>query len=589
VLPFGWRFLLSQSQDPSGPSRTIGPAGNELAAARLAAIVEWSDDAIVSKDLDGTITSWNRAAERMFGYTAGEAIGQSITLIISPERQAEERDVLGRIRAGVSVDHFETVRVRKDGTPIDVSITVSPIRAPDGTIVGASKIARDITDRKREQRTQEHLLERERVALAEAATVRDRLAFLSEVTGILSSSLDYEQTLDNAVHLALPSLGDYCTVLVQDDAGGMKLVACGHVMRDREPLIRSIAARFVEQSTDDVPTLSADVVRTGQPRLVGRVLESPEFEHVRRGRPDLIDLGSAFVPLSYLGVPLLVRGRLIGVLSFGTTVDGSNREFTDADVPLVLEFARRVSVAIENARLFRQTEELNRLKDEFLATLSHELRTPLNAILGWARLLTDGRLTNEGVRRAIIAIERNAGAQSRIVDDILDVARGMAGNLALEVVPLDLVDVAQRGVDGITPSASAKQIVIEVVAPSRPVAISGDAGRLAQVLGNLLSNAVKFTPEGGKVSVDVRESDGQAVLSIVDTGIGIPLAFLPHVFDKFRQADGSFTRRYGGLGLGLAITRHLVELHGGSVEVRSEGKNKGATFIVRLPSKPVTL
>jgi signal transduction histidine kinase len=165
----------------------------------------------------------------------------------------------------------------------------------------------------------------------------------------------------------------------------------------------------------------------------------------------------------------------------------------------------------------------------------------------------------------------------------------MAGNLALEVIPLDLVDVAQRGVDGITPSASAKRIAIELVAPSRLVTISGDAGRLAQVLGNLLSNAVKFTPEGGNVAVDVRESDGQAVLSIVDTGIGIPAAFLPHVFDKFRQADGSFTRRYGGLGLGLAITRHLVELHGGSVEVRSEGKNKGATFVVRFPSRPVTL
>jgi PAS domain S-box-containing protein len=560
-----------------------------MAASRLAAIVEWSDDAIVSKDLEGTITSWNRAAERMFGYTAAEAIGRSILLIVPPDREGEVHDVLGRIRSGMGVDHFETVRVRKDGTLIDVSITVSPIRAADGTIVGASKICREITDRKRAQRTQEQLLERERAAVAEAAAVRDRLAFLSEVAAILGSSLDYGRTLDNAVHLALPRLGDYCTVLVQDDAGAMKLVACGHVIRDREPLIRSIAERFVEQMTDDVPTLSADIIRTGQPRLVGRVLESPEFAHVRQTNPELIDLGSVFLPLSYLGVPLLVRGRLIGVLAFGTTGDLSNREYTEADVPLVVEFARRVSMAIENARLFREVDELNRLKDEFLATLSHELRTPLNAILGWARLLTDGRLTSEGVKRAIMAIERNATAQAKIVDDILDVARGVAGNLALEVTPLDLVDVAQRGVDAIAPAASAKHIAIELVSPSQPVAISADAGRLAQVLGNLLSNAVKFTPEGGKVSVDVRESDGQAVLTIVDTGIGIPATFLPHVFDKFRQADGSFTRRYGGLGLGLAITRHLVELHGGSVEVRSEGKNKGASFVVRLPLRPVTM
>jgi PAS domain S-box-containing protein len=589
VLPSGSRVLLCYSPERVGPSSTIGQAGNELAASRLAAIVEWSDDAIVSKDLEGTITSWNRAAERMFGYTAAEAIGRSILLIVPPDREAEVHDVLRRIRSGLGVDHYETVRVRKDGTLIDVSITVSPVRAPDGTVVGASKIAREITDRKRAQRTQEHLLERERTALAEAAAVRDRLAFLSEVAAILGSSLDYERTLDNAVHLALPRLGDYCTVLVQDDAGAMKLVACGHVRRDQEPLIRGIAERFVEQTTDDVPTLSAEIIRTGQPRLVRRVLESPEFAHVRQARPELIDVGSAFIPLSYLGVPLLVRGRLIGVLSFGTTGDLSNREYTDADIPLVVEFARRVSMAIENARLFREVDELNRLKDEFLATLSHELRTPLNAILGWARLLTDGRLTSEGVKRAIMAIERNATAQAKIVDDILDVARGVAGNLALEVTPLDLVDVAQRGVDAIAPAAAAKHISIELVSPAQPVAISADAGRLAQVLGNLLSNAVKFTPEGGKVSVDVRERDGQAVLTIVDTGIGIPATFLPHVFEKFRQADGSFTRRYGGLGLGLAITRHLVELHGGSVEVRSEGKNKGATFIVRLPLRPITV
>jgi PAS domain S-box-containing protein len=587
VLPFGSRFPTWQSPDRGGPSSTIGEGGNGLAAARLAAIVEWSDDAIVSKDLDGTITSWNRSAERMFGYTAAEAIGRSILLIVPPDRHAEERDVLGRISAGVSVDHFETVRLRKDGTPIDVSITVSPIRAPDGTIVGASKISRDITDRKREQRMQDLLLERERAALADAAAVRDRLTFLSEVTAVLSSSLDYEKTLDNAVHLALPRLGDYCTVIVQDDAGVLKLVACGHVIRDREPLIRSIAEQFVEQPTADVPTLSEHVIRTGQPRLVARVLESPEFEHVNRVRPELIDLGTAFVPLSYLGVPLIVRGRVAGVLSFGTTADLSNHEYSDAEVPLVLEFARRVAMAIENARLFRQADELNRLKDEFLATLSHELRTPLNAILGWSRLLTDGRLTDEGVKRAMMAIERNATAQSKIVDDILDVARGVAGNLALDMKPLDLVEVAQRGVDAITPSASAKHIVVELAAPSPPVAIDGDPARLAQVLGNLLANAVKFTPDGGKVSVDVRESDGQAMLAVADTGIGIPATFLPHVFDKFRQADGSFTRRYGGLGLGLAITRHLVELHGGTVEVRSEGKNKGATFVVRLPLRGI--
>jgi len=223
------------------------------------------------------------------------------------------------------------------------------------------------------------------------------------------------------------------------------------------------------------------------------------------------------------------------------------------------------------------------LKDEFLATLSHELRTPLNAILGWARLLADERLKGDAIKRAVIAIERNATAQAKIVDDILDVARGIAGSLQLETVPLDLVDVAQRAVDGIIPSAAAKHIGVNLSSPSEPVPVSGDPGRLAQILGNLLSNAVKFTPDRGHISVTVREAGGKAELAVADSGIGIVPSFLPHVFDKFRQADGSYTRRYGGLGLGLAIARHLVELHGGTVEAHSAGANKGATFVVRMP------
>jgi len=304
---------------------------------------------------------------------------------------------------------------------------------------------------------------------------------------------------------------------------------------------------------------------------------------VRRSRPELTSFSDIFSPCSYAGIPLTTSGRTIGVISFGTTTDLSNREYDTADLPLLEEFARRVSLPIENARLYRQAEELNRLKDEFLATLSHELRTPLNAILGWARLAADGRLKDDALKRAIVAIERNAAAQSRIVDDILDVARGVAGNLQLELAPLDLVEVAQRGLDAIVPAAAAKHIQIDFTAAPELVPVKGDAGRLAQVAGNLLSNAVKFTVDGGRVGVDVRENDGRAELTVVDTGIGISAAFLPHVFDKFRQADGSFTRLYRGLGLGLAITRHLVELHGGTIEATSEGKDKGSTVRVRLP------
>jgi signal transduction histidine kinase len=186
------------------------------------------------------------------------------------------------------------------------------------------------------------------------------------------------------------------------------------------------------------------------------------------------------------------------------------------------------------------------------------------------------------VKRALEAIERNAQAQARLVDDILDVARGMAGNVRLELKTIDLAAVAKRGVDAIAPAATAKKIHLDVHVPS-PVSVFGDAARLQQVVWNLVSNAVKFTPPGGRITIAVGAVNGNAELQVTDTGAGIPTAFLPYVFDKFRQADASFTRQYGGLGLGLAIARHLVELHGGLVEARSEGEGKGSTFVVRLP------
>jgi PAS domain S-box-containing protein len=563
-----------------GPLNVTSGTPDDLARQRLAAIVESSEDAILSKDLKGIITSWNRAAERIFGYTAAEAIGRSVAIIVPPERRNEEEIVQSRIRSGTFVEPFETVRLRKDGTRIEVSISVSPIKNATGVIVGTSKIARDIAERRRLDHIRDELLDRERAARAEAVLARDRLAFLADVSALLISSLDYEETLDRAVHLAIPRLGDYCTVLVHDENAVLRHVASGHVDRAKEPVVREMVRMLLEER-GDLPTFAAEVAKTGRLRLVPRVSQSEEFQHVEAIRPDLVR-ESLIQPYSYVGVPLLLRGRTVGVIAFGTTADLSQREYSEADVPLIEEFARRVALAVENARLFQQAAELNRLKDEFLATLSHELRTPLNAIVGWSRMLGTGKLKDDNFDRAVEAIQRNAQAQAQIVDDILEVARGVAGNVRLEIVPLDLVEVAQRGVDGIAPTAAVKQIVIDVSA-HEPVPISGDPLRLQQVLGNILSNAVKFTPRGGAVRVDARAVHGDAELRVTDTGIGISPAFLPHVFDKFRQADASFTRTYGGLGIGLAIARHLIELHGGTVEAHSDGEGKGAMFIVRLP------
>jgi PAS domain S-box-containing protein len=579
----------------------------DLAHRRLAAIVESSDDSILGLDMNGIITSWNRGAERLYGYTAAEAVGQPVTIVVPPERIDDEERMLARLRTGDRVEQFETERVRKDRSRFDVSVTLSPIMDASGRMTGASKIARDITDRRRAERVREELLERERHALAEAVAAGDRLAFLAEISALLTSSLDYQETLDRAVHLALPRLGDYCNVLVEDEHGHLRHVAWGHVDRAKEPAVRDLV-RLVLEAPDEpaasarfesrrasaspaeapsarrrVPTFADVVMKTAKRIVVNHAAIVEAMAKLPKDLdPALLQLGMTLQPYAYLGVPLLSRGRPIGVMSFGTSEQESRREYSDTDIALVEEFARRVSTAIDNARLFRQADELNRLKDEFLATLSHELRTPLSAILGWSRMLAAKQLDDERAARAVEAIERNAQAQSQIVDDILDVARGMAGNLRLDVKPVDLVAVAHRGVEAIAPAAAAKRLDVNVTS-SGPVSVLGDAGRLQQVVWNLLSNAVKFTGAGGHITIAVQSTDNHAELSVADTGIGIAPAFLPFVFDKFRQADGSYTRQHGGLGLGLAIARHLTELHGGSIEARSGGEGHGALFTVRLP------
>ena len=228
-------------------------------------------------------------------------------------------------------------------------------------------------------------------------------------------------------------------------------------------------------------------------------------------------------------------------------------------------------------------EKANRLKDEFLATLSHELRTPLNAVIGWARLLKAGRLDNESSAHAIEVIERNAWAQKQIIEDILDVSRVITGKLQLHLGPVDLVSVVNAALDAVKPALEAKDIRVETHFQEKLKIIAGDVDRLQQVVWNLLSNASKFTPTGGVVSVRVTQDETYAQIEVSDTGPGIAPEFLPHVFERFRQADGSTTRTHGGLGLGLAIVRHLVELHGGVIGVENFSSGSGAIFTIKVP------
>jgi PAS domain S-box-containing protein len=533
------------------------------AAARLAAIVESSNDAIISKDLNGTIITWNRAAERLFGYAADEVIGRSITLLIPEARLPEETDTLARLRRGEVIDHFETVRRRKDGTLVDISLTISPIRAHDGTIVGASKIARDITDQRRFQR--------------ELQELHRRAAFLAEAATVLGASLDYQQTLRAVARLAVPAFADWCAVDILGERGRLQRLAVAHIDPAKVELARALEERY--PTDPNAPNGVHQVIRTGEPEMMSRIPAAlldaavQDDEH----RRIIKELGLT----SYICVPMLAHGKAFGAITFVSAESG--HEYTEADLALAREIAARASLAVENARSYANANDANRLKDEFLATLSHELRTPLNAVLGYARMLRRGTIGSDKAPAALEVIERNGTALKQIIEDVLDVSRIVSGRLRLDVEPVDLPAVIHEASATIMPAADAKGIRLELVVDPQAATVAGDAGRIQQIVWNLLSNAIKFTSRGGKVQLRLVRVNSHVEIVVSDTGQGISPDFLPFVFDRFRQENATSTREHGGLGLGLAIAKQLAELHGGSMAAASEGIGKGSTFTLKLP------
>ena len=286
-----------------------------------------------------------------------------------------------------------------------------------------------------------------------------------------------------------------------------------------------------------------------------------------------------------LAAPLTGRdGNNLGVIYLSDRVEGDF--FTAADEAVLVQLAQMASIAIENT-LYAEEREANRIKDEFLSTLSHELRTPLNAILGWTQLLRMGKPSDAELARGLDVIERNVRAQTKLIEDLLDVSRITTGKLRLNVRPMSLAPVVEAAADAVRPAAAAKNIRVDVDTAGHSDQISGDPDRLQQVVWNLLSNAVKFTPTGGQIRVVLDRVEGQAQIRVTDSGQGIDPKFLPYVFDRFRQADSSSTRSHSGLGIGLTIVRHIVELHGGTVRAESRGEGTGATFVANLPVSAV--
>jgi len=522
----------------------------------LAAIVSSSDDAIIGKSLDGTITSWNRGAESLYGYTAGEIVGKPISVLMPPENDDEFSSIMERLRRGEQIAHHETVRVRKGGERLVVSVTISPIRSESGEIIGASAIARDITTRAREEQ---------------------HFRFLSRTGELFSQSLDFDRTMQNVLAMAVPELADWAILDLasSDDEASYRRVAVAHVDPEKADLAKVLRRKYPpDPQTDHV----ARAMRSGESELVQEVSEDV-LREVSQGEEHfqlLRELGLT----SWMIVPLPARDRPIGAVTFVSS--DPRRRFNDTDLAHAKEFARRAAMAFENARLYREAQLANRAKDNYLATLSHELRTPMTSIIGWASMLGQHDVDAETQKLGIESIQRSAAVQAELIEDILDMSRIASGKMRLDVQMCDLAEIAAAALTTIAPAASAKSIVLAGVT-NEPMLVTGDPKRLQQVIWNLLTNAIKFTPRGGRVNLRVEEANSWAHVTVSDTGQGFSREFGAHLFEPFRQAESPTTRTQGGLGLGLSIVRYLVEQHGGVVTAESAGPGAGATFCVRIP------
>lgn len=545
----------------------------ERLRASLSTTLRSIGDAVIATDGLGRITLLNGIAESLTGWSEPEACGRPLSevfrIVNEQTREVVPSPVARVLETGGIVGLANhTVLLARDGREIPIDDSGAPIRGSDSAIEGVVLVFRDVSQRKREE---------------------SRRTFLADATAALAESLDYELTVARVARLTVPLLADWCAVdLVVEGERLPKRLAVAHVDPTKLDLAKELDAKYPPKP--DAPTGVPHVLRSGHaelyPHIPDELLTAAciDAEHLRIARE--LRLRSAMI------VPLTARGRVLGAMSF--VFAESDRNYTKEDLGFAEELGRRCANAIENARLYsseqnarRTADVANRAKDEFLAVVSHELRTPLNAIMGWAKLLNVQGFEERRRPGAIETIERNAVAMAQLIEDLLDMSRVISGKMRLEVQHVDLSAVIEAAIESVRPAAAAKGVNVAPVLEGTVPVILGDPGRLQQIVWNLLSNAVKFTPKSGTVDVVLRRVASSLELVVADTGKGIAPAFLPNVFDAFRQEDASPSRTRGGLGLGLAITRQLVELHGGRVTCDSEGEGRGATFTVSLPISAV--
>lgn len=517
--------------------------------ARYRTLVEASErpQAVWTATVDGRI-DWTDSFLRITGLTREEIQRGGGAVALHPEDAKRFSDSWREaVRTGTQYEDEVRVRVA-DGSYRWCSIRAVPVM-DDGALREWVGIVSDIDEEKRRA---------------------DHAAFINSASELLSSSLGYEQTMRNLARLCVPSIADGCSIDIGDASGYERLVVESAWPEDVE-LLRELDR---QRPTPEIDIIVA-VLASGEPNWVTE-LTAEQLEALGPATQTIVrELGIR----SWIVAPMVARGRTLGALSVVNSRSG--RSYDVADLEFVQDLASRAATAIDNARLYEAAAAANRAKDEFLATLSHELRTPLTAITGWAHMLQLG-MDAETTKVAIETIIRSAKSQGELIDDLLDLSRVVAGTLQISVAPIDLAKVAREVVFAARPAIDAKRIDLTVNSPTE-LAVIADERRLRQVIWNLVSNAVKFTEPGGRIHVSVTSSGESVRLTVTDSGRGIDPSFLPHVWDRFRQADSSTSRQHGGLGLGLAVVRHLIELHGGTVGASSEGTGKGSSFWFELP------
>jgi PAS domain S-box-containing protein len=489
-----------------------------LTARLLASIVESSNDPIIGKSLDGVIQSWNAAAEQLFGFTAEQAVGQHISIIIPPERIGEEDQIIARLRAGERIQHFETERVRSDGQRINVSLTISPIRDESGNVVGASKIARDITERKR------------------ADSERQKFVTLVE------SSTDFIGMCD------LDGIPFFV------NRYGLEMVGLESIEQAHQTPLSEFF--FPEDQEMIMNEFLPGVLANGHGEIEVR------FRHFKTGE---------------------ARWMAYKVL---TLTDPANHPIGYATVSQDVTERRRL--ADDLRRLAVDLSETDRRKNEFLATLAHELRNPLAPMTNMLEVVKRAGGDAVILERAHETMERQLNQMVRLVDDLLDLNRITHDRLELRRSEVELSSVIQHAVEVARPLVDAAGHHLTVDLPDEPIYLNADRARLAQVFGNLLNNSCKYTKPNGNISLSAKRIDGEVLVTVKDTGAGIPHDKIGRIFDMFMQVEETAERSQGGLGIGLTLVRRLIDMHGGSIEAKSDGEGHGSEFIVRLPilSKP---